>query len=281
MFTTFTFHSSRYAPCKSRASESLAALQGTGHPVQLAAAGNRNATQACRYVGAASKAGRSVHTKGNAAGARKSADQCSSRKRIASSELLSLYADALRFLKDLADPGSVYPEADTRALIRQYLSKLSIPPALSASLDRASSMSVEDNPPAEMTMQEEETAEDTNYVHGELDDLLMHMSIAEDGLVRSPSRCHRSDNQNAHFGPTSFHWQTPSANTVARLQRQLAQEPHVDITRPHRDQWATDTVSLKPLLGGEREEAELLRSNGSMLNGWETCEPNMSFFAPD
>ncbi len=67
----------------------------------------------------------------------------------------------------------------------------------------------------------EHMEEDPDDSHAELDDLLLHMSIASMVWCECLKRSYLTYRM-LNFGPTSFHWQLPSANIVARLQRQLA-----------------------------------------------------------
>lgn len=122
----------------------------------------------------------------------------------------------------------------------------------------------------------------------EIDEMLMQMSLAEDGQVRRARGRSAADRQNGHFGITSLVWQSPSPALVERLQEGLSRSKQQggpsDVgvrideaamgdtsnfggAEGDREIWATSDA-LEP----ETEEENALKANSAMIGGWETRE---------
>lgn len=163
----------------------------------------------------------------------------------------------MHFLESLVSTESTQADSELRPAIRNFLSSMKIPnfATRQVSFDTAE---IDSKTPREDDTVEEGTTD--------VDELLMHMSLAEDG-------------QNGHFGVTSLFYQTPSESVVERLQRRSARlqtspsehrsSPPWPLSKRGEDDdiWVTEDRSLE-----SEEEGGILRANASMLSGWESCK---------
>ncbi|WVW86490.1 hypothetical protein I302_108538 [Kwoniella bestiolae CBS 10118] len=216
-------------------------------------------------------------------------DRLSNIRNQPSPHLVPLLVKTFDFLRSITSPESPHADSALRPLIKQFLDENSIPTFSSArkaekdqqasGSDATSSFREKDlseDPVEEMSGIGEEGTTEGNP---DVDELLMHMSLADDG-------------QNGHFGVTSLFYQTPSESVVEKLQRRLSRSQGaarkvmqrsgsyetqgsvgVPLGRPGRRRdsideiWATDENSTST---GPEDEAGILKGNASMLGGWES-----------
>lgn len=140
-------------------------------------------------------------------------------------------------------------------------------------------------------MLDQDKLEDTR--EAEVDELLMHMSLAEDGQVgHMITVMPKLTIQNAHFGVTSFVWQTPSPSIVENLQRRAARvnrdtSRHAQTAEEH-DEWTSINVPPREATQGiwateddapgENEDTGVLKANSEMLQSWTARKlPSQAF----
>nr|XP_018261200.1 uncharacterized protein I303_06923 [Kwoniella dejecticola CBS 10117]OBR83358.1 hypothetical protein I303_06923 [Kwoniella dejecticola CBS 10117] len=205
-----------------------------------------------------------------------------------SPHLVPLLVRTFDFLRSISSPDSTRSDSTLRPLIRQFLNDNKIPTFTVPGQIGEGQHGLRQEP-SDLTKREHSVIsetidesfangeEDTAEGNSEVDELLMHMSLAEDG-------------QNGHFGVTSLFYQTPSESVVEKLQRRLSrsqssnrsglQRPltyqqegtRLAIDRGQRKNsddeiWATDEQSIST---GPEDEAGILKANASMLGGWES-----------
>ncbi|WVR09351.1 hypothetical protein IAU60_006417 [Kwoniella sp. DSM 27419] len=195
-----------------------------------------------------------------------------------SPHLAPLLVKTFDFLHSLVAAESTEPDAALRPIIRRFLAETKIPnfarkPA--GSLQDSTDGSEGETPALFTVKDQPESEEDDQGGHADMDELLMHMSLADNG-------------QNGHFGITSLFYQTPSDSVVQRLQRRLSKSatrqggqraessqtvttqgryrPELPVHSDESDEvWATDDNRMSAL-----DDAGILKANASMLGGWES-----------
>lgn len=186
------------------------------------------------------------------------------QRRLASSRLLPLIADNIAFLQSLVAPSSSTDDR-TKETIRAYLASLELSDSIIS--DISSEAAVPSRHRVATAVGDGDS--DEGGEGGEVDELLMQMSVGDDGQVSY--RDEHANKQNGHFGMTSFLWQTPSASVLERLQRseteRLAVETSPSGAKADGEVWATDEIPSE-----HSKEAGLLRANASMLSNWENRE---------
>jgi hypothetical protein len=105
-----------------------------------------------------------------------------------SPQLVPVINRTFDFLHSLVDPSSTEPDSNLRPLIRQFLASTTVPTFSDVSLQQA-----EDTPDTSYVpavdvqaieaIGEEEERVDQNEARDDVDELLMHMSLADDGQV--------------------------------------------------------------------------------------------------
>ncbi|ORY23135.1 fungal-specific transcription factor domain-domain-containing protein [Naematelia encephala] len=151
-----------------------------------------------------------------------------------SPHLVPLLIKTFDFLQQLA---VTTDESSIRPRIREYLAKTPLPSFADHGQvvpPPATAPAIVPQPQTGIIQAKVEEGERTE----EIDDLLMHMSLADDG-------------QRGHFGLTSFLWQTPSESVVERLQRRISTP---DGTKP----------------GALESQAGILSANAGMVSAWES-----------
>ncbi|WWC92012.1 uncharacterized protein L201_006966 [Kwoniella dendrophila CBS 6074] len=205
-----------------------------------------------------------------------------------SPHLVPLLVRTFDFLRSIISPDSAYSNEDLRPIIQQYLEDNKIPTFTSPRKagEEPTTSFIGDLVKSERgrngsgTIDEsfENVEEEGGERRSEVDELLMHMSLADDG-------------QNGHFGATSLFYQTPSESVVEKLQRRLSRSQGSQrsplyrsssyqndqnltslITRQNRrdsedEFWATEEQSIST---GPDDEIGILKANASMLGGWES-----------
>ncbi|WWC95058.1 hypothetical protein V866_001910 [Kwoniella sp. B9012] len=205
-----------------------------------------------------------------------------------SPHLVPLLVKTFDFLRSIASPQSQYPDTVVRPMIQRFLHDNKIPNfTVSRKIaDEGQDVSSDDvsagndDSILRSTIEEHSVVGEEDSAEGnpEVDELLMHMSLADDG-------------QNGHFGVTSLFYQTPSDSVVERLQRRLSKSQAItrntlqrsnsyqnegqsksSLGQSHRrdsddEIWATDENSTTT---GPEDEAGILKGNASMLGGWES-----------
>ncbi|KAI9637764.1 uncharacterized protein MKK02DRAFT_42136 [Dioszegia hungarica] len=190
------------------------------------------------------------------------------QRRGGASQLVPVVADMVSFLRSLISPDFQGKQADMVDCIRSYLDKLTIPEA--GLVGKAT-----DHPGQDLSAEEE-----GEPLRTQIDELLMQMSIADDG-------------QNGHYGLTSFVWQTPSADVLERLKDRIQQQEDAqahaspveqqqakpqDLAVPadrNGEVWVTDG-RVGPDGAPDPNEAGSLRATAVMLKNWENCDMALS-----